>query len=52
MMEDWGLDISAGELNRILVEDKEEDHTEKQEILEVGLSRSHDLEGFLNLRDD
>ncbi|MDJ0593117.1 MAG: hypothetical protein QNJ72_24550 [Pleurocapsa sp. MO_226.B13] len=40
MMEDWGMDISAGQLNRILVEDKEEYHTEKQEILEVGLSVS------------
>ena len=40
MMEDWSLDISSGQLNRILVEDKEQYHTEKQEILKVGLSVS------------
>ncbi len=40
MMEDWGLDISSGQLNRILVEDKEKYHTEKQDILQVGLSVS------------
>ena len=40
MMEDWGIDISAGQLNRILVEDKEPYHTEKQEILQVGLTVS------------
>ena len=40
MMEDWGIDLSSGQLNRILVEDKEEYHTEKQEILQVGLSVS------------
>ena len=33
MMEDWGIDISSGQLNRILVEDKEKYHTEKQDIL-------------------
>ena len=36
MMEDWGIDISSGQLNRILVENKEKYHTEKQEILRVG----------------
>ncbi len=36
MMEDWGIDISPGQLNRILVEDKDKYHTEKQEILRVG----------------
>ena len=40
MMEEWGIDISAGQLNRILVEDKEKYHQEKQEILQVGLSVS------------
>ncbi len=40
MMEDWDIDISAGQLNRIIVEDKEQYHTEKQEILQVGLSVS------------
>ncbi len=40
MMEDWGIDISSGQLNRILVEDKEVYHREKQDILQVGLSVS------------
>ena len=40
MMEDWGIDISSGQLNRILVEDKEAYHTEKQDILQVGLTVS------------
>ena len=40
MMEDWGIDLSSGQLNRILVEDKEQYHGEKQEILQVGLSVS------------
>ncbi len=39
-MEDWGIDISSGQLNRILVEDKEKYHGEKQDILRVGLSVS------------
>ncbi len=36
-MGEWGIDISAGQLNRILVEDKDKYHVEKQEILRVGL---------------
>ena len=40
MMEEWGIDISSGQLNQILVEDKEQYHDEKQEILRVGLSVS------------
>ena len=40
MMEDWGIDLSSGQLNRILVENKEQYQTEKQEILKVGLSVS------------
>ncbi len=40
MIEEWGIDISAGQLNRILVEDKEIYHDEKQELLQVGLSVS------------
>ena len=40
MMEDWDIDISAGQLNRILVEDKDKYHIEKQEILQVGLTVS------------
>jgi hypothetical protein len=39
-MEEWGIDISAGQLNRILVEDKEKYHGEKQDILRVGLTVS------------
>lgn len=36
-MQEWGIDISAGQLNRILVEDKELYHVEKRDILKVGL---------------
>ena len=36
-MGEWGIDISAGQLNRILVEDKDKYHAEKQDILRVGL---------------
>ncbi|NER98997.1 MAG: transposase [Symploca sp. SIO1B1] len=39
-MYDWGIELSAGQLNRLLVEDKEKYHAEKQEILRVGLSVS------------
>lgn len=37
---EWGVDISSGQLNRLLIEDKEEFHTEKTEILSAGLSVS------------
>ena len=40
-MGEWGIDISAGQLNRILVEDKEKYHHEKRDILRVGLSVSN-----------
>ncbi|MDJ0678585.1 MAG: hypothetical protein QNJ18_01820 [Xenococcaceae cyanobacterium MO_167.B52] len=36
-MREWQIDISAGQLNRLLVEDKEAYHGEKQDILRVGL---------------
>ena len=36
-MHEWGIDISAGQLNRILVSDKDSYHGEKREILRVGL---------------
>ncbi len=36
-MQEWGIDISAGQLNRILVSDKELYHVEKRDILRVGL---------------
>ena len=39
-MGEWGIDIAAGQLNQILVEDKDKYHDEKQEILRVGLSVS------------
>ncbi len=39
-MGEWGIDISAGQLNRILVEDKEKYHHQKRDILRVGLSVS------------
>jgi hypothetical protein len=35
-----GIDISSGEINRIITEDKERFHREKEEILKVGLSVS------------
>ncbi len=40
-MQEWGIDISAGQLNRILVEDKDSYHVEKRDILQVGLSVSN-----------
>ena len=36
-LREWGLDISSGQLNKIIVEGKEKYHREKQEILKVGL---------------
>ena len=36
-MREWEIDISAGQLNRLLVEDKEAYHSEKQDILRMGL---------------
>lgn len=39
-MREWDIDISVGQLNRILVENKDAYHAEKQEILRVGLSVS------------
>ena len=39
-MNEWGIDISAGQLNLILVEGKDKYHAEKQDILRVGLSVS------------
>jgi len=37
---EWGIDISTGQLNRLLIEDKEKFHEEKLGILEAGLSVS------------
>ena len=39
-MREWGIDISSGQLNRLLVEDKDAYHAEKRDILRVGLSVS------------
>lgn len=37
---EWGIDISAGQLNRLLIENKEEFHHEKAALLPAGLSAS------------
>src|SRR5205807_5359301 len=37
-LHEWGLDLSAGQLNRILTEDKEAFHREKEELLPAGLA--------------
>ena len=39
-LREWGIDISSGQLNRLLVEDKDSYHVEKQDILRVGLKVS------------
>ncbi len=35
---EWGIDISAGQISRILTEKKEQFHTEKDDILTAGLN--------------
>jgi len=37
---EWGVDISAGQINRILMEDKQGFHEEKKDILRAGLEVS------------
>jgi hypothetical protein len=37
---EWGIDISAGQLNRLLIENKEEFHDEKAALLPAGLFAS------------
>ena len=37
---DWGMDISKGQISRILTEEKEDFHTEKEGLLSVGLEVS------------
>jgi hypothetical protein len=44
---EWGVDISAGQLNRILTEDKESFHSEKDDILTMGLKVSD----YINVDD-
>jgi uncharacterized small protein (DUF1192 family) len=39
-LQEWGIDISAGQLNRILTEQKDVFHNEKDEILLTGLKVS------------
>jgi len=34
-----GIDISAGQVNRLLIEHKEAFHAEQQEVLQAGLER-------------
>ncbi len=46
-MHEWGIDISAGQLNRILVEDKDSYHAQKREILRVGL----EVSSYINTDD-
>ena len=40
---EWGVDISSGQLNRILTEDKDIFHEEKDAILSVGLKVSNHI---------
>jgi hypothetical protein len=44
---EWGVDISSGQLNRILVEDKDIFHKEKDDILTMGLKVS----SYINVDD-
>lgn len=39
-LREWGVDISTGEINRILSEGKEDFHQEKDDLLKAGLSVS------------
>jgi hypothetical protein len=40
-LHEWGIEISSGQLNHLLVNDKEKFHKEKDEILNAGLSVSN-----------
>jgi len=40
-LQEWGIDISTGQLSRILTENKERFHAEKDKILRVGLEVSN-----------
>ena len=46
-LEEFGVDISAGQVNRIITEGKEEFHAEKEEILRVGL----EVSSYINVDD-
>jgi hypothetical protein len=40
---EWGVDISSGQINNILIKDKESFHTEKDELLSAGINNSRYL---------
>lgn len=40
----WGIDISSGQISRIIIEDKESFHTEKDELLRAGINHSRYLQ--------
>lgn len=44
---DIGIDISSGQINRILIENKEEFHAEKENVLQVGI----EVSDYLNVDD-
>jgi hypothetical protein len=46
-LEELGIDISAGQINRIITESKEQYHSEKESILRVGL----EVSGHINVDD-
>ncbi len=46
-LEEFGVDISAGQINRIITEGKERFHTEKEDILKAGLEAS----GYIHVDD-
>ena len=39
-LSEWGIDISSGQINRLLIDDKEFFHTEKDELLTEGINSS------------
>jgi hypothetical protein len=46
-LQEWDINISSGQLNNILIEDKEQFHTEKDDILKAGLQFSD----YINVDD-
>jgi hypothetical protein len=46
-IQEWGIDISAGQINRIITENHDRFHAEKNEILRVGLENS----SYVNVDD-
>lgn len=46
-LKEWGIEISAGQLDRILTEGKDEFHREKDRILKVGL----EVSSYVNVDD-